>query len=90
MNGDRENRSPINLSFTFPGKKIDLALSKLGQLGASQGSACSSGRIEYSHVLKAIGVSLEDAQCTLRLSIGRWTTEEEINIAVQALKKAFG
>lgn len=89
LNGHPENRSPINLSFTFPGKKIELAMGKLAKLGASTGSACSSGRIEYSHVLKSIGVSAEDAQCTLRLSIGRKTDQDDVLIAVDALKKAF-
>lgn len=89
LNGHARERSPMNLSLSFPGRPVDLALPKLQKIGFSTGSACSAGRVSISHVLKGLGVSEEDAQCTLRLSIGRWTTAEHIEAAAWALKEAF-
>jgi cysteine desulfurase len=89
LNGHPAERSPINLSLTFPGKNIEGLLPKLGRLGFSQGSACHTGSLEISPMLKEIGLSAEQAQGTLRLSLGRWTTEEELDRAVEILAKAL-
>lgn len=89
LNGPEKDRSPINLSITFPGRPIELALPKLSKIAFSTGSACSAGRVSISHVLKGCGVSVEDAQCTVRLSIGRWTTDEHIAVAASVLIDAF-
>lgn len=89
LNGHPHERSPINTSLTFPGRPVELALPRLQGLGFSTGSACSAGRISISHVLAGIGVSEDDAQCTVRMSLGRWTTKEELDAAVEKLKVAF-
>ncbi|HEY8271665.1 MAG TPA: cysteine desulfurase family protein [Pseudobdellovibrionaceae bacterium] len=90
LNGHPTERSPINLNVTFPGKNIEQLLPKLGRLGFSQGSACHTGSLEASPVLKAIGLSSQEAQGTIRLSLGRWTTKEELDIAVEILTQAMG
>lgn len=89
LNGHPTERSPINASLTFPGRPVESALPKLEALGFSTGSACSAGRVNISHVLAAIGLSEDDATCTIRLSVGRWTTTEEIDSAIDLLAKAF-
>lgn len=82
-------RSSMNLSLTFPNKPIDLYLSKLTGLAFSQGSACSSGETSISPVLKAIGLNYSSAASTIRLSVGRSTSEEDIYSAVRVFKAAF-
>jgi cysteine desulfurase len=89
LNGHPTDRSPINLNITLPGIKIESLAAKIQKLGISTGSACSSGSMSISHVLKGIGMSPEDAQCTFRISLGRWTTEEEIQRAVDILSSAI-
>jgi len=79
LNGHFEKRHPGNLNLTIPGidaKQFILSLQP--QIAFSTGSACTSGIIEPSHVLKAIGLSTEDADNSFRMSIGRFSTEEEI------------
>ncbi len=89
LNGpDLGLRAPNNLSLTFD-TPIDVVLSDLQSLAFSQGSACSTTGVSSSHVLKAIGVDLTAAQRTMRLSLGRWTTEDEINLAAETLIKVF-
>lgn len=89
LNGpDLTLRSPVNLSLTF-NTPVDLVLTQLSGLAFSQGSACSTSEATSSHVLKAIGLSLSEAQRTLRISIGRWTTEMEIEQAAETLIKVF-
>ncbi len=89
LNGpDFANRSPNNLSLTFP-KPVDLVLPQLSRLAFSQGAACSTTGVTSSHVLNAIGLTLIEAQNTLRLSIGRWTTQDEIQEASEILRKVF-
>lgn len=89
LNGHPTERSPINASLTFLGRPVDQRLGALQRLGCSTGSACSAGRVSVSHVLAGIGLSEDEAACTLRLSVGRGTTEAEINAAVEILKAAF-
>lgn len=89
LNGHPTERSPINLSLTFSGKNIEQLLPKLGRLGFSQGSACHTGSLQVSPLLAALGMSSEDAQGTLRLSLGRWTSREELNLAIETLAKAL-
>lgn len=86
---DSGHRSPINLNLTFPNKPIDLYISKLMGLAFSQGSACSTGETSISPVLKAIGLNYSSATCTIRLSVGRLTTEQDIHAAVRIFKAAF-
>ena len=89
LNGpDFTSRSPVNLSLTF-NTPVDLVLPQLAGLAFSQGSACSTSEATSSHVLKAIGLSLSAAQRTIRISIGRWTSEIEIDQAAETLIKVF-
>ncbi len=83
------HRSPMNLNVTFPNTPIDLYISKLTGLAFSQGSACHSGETSMSPVLKAVGLTPELASSTLRLSVGRLTTEKDILAAVQIFSAAF-
>jgi cysteine desulfurase len=72
---------------TFPfieGEAMVIALDLKG-LACSTGAACSSGALEPSHVLMALGLVPEDARATLRLSLGRQTTEAEIDFALETI-----
>jgi cysteine desulfurase len=88
LNGHPTERSPVNLNITLPKVKTEQILPQLQKLGVSTGSACGTGAMVVSHVLLALGLKPEEVQCSLRLSIGRWTTEEEIQVAVGLLKAA--
>ncbi len=81
LNGDRERRLPGNVNFCFEGIEGESLLLLLDQKGvsASSGSACTSGSLDPSHVLLAIGRPHEIAHGSLRLSICEWNTEEEID-----------
>lgn len=83
-----ETRSPITLSLVMP-QMVDLALPQLSSLAFSQGSACQTSEATGSHVLTALGLSLEKMQRTIRFSIGRFTTLQDIEKAVQVVYKAF-
>ncbi len=89
LNGHPSDRSPGNLSLTFPGKNIEQLLPKLGRLGFSQGSACHTGSTDASPVLRNLGLTDSEAQGTLRLSFGRGTTKEDLDIALQVLSAAL-
>ncbi len=77
-------RSPNNLNVTF--SNCDMP-EHLNGIAISRGSACMSGKTTTSHVLTALGLSLEESQCTVRFSLGRWTTKEEIAQAIEIIKK---
>lgn len=81
-------RSVYNLSLQMP-EMIDLLLPKLTQIAFSQGSACQTGEASISHVLKALGLSPLQAQCTIRLSIGRFTQQTEVEFALKIIILAF-
>lgn len=85
VNGDIENRLPntSNISFkNVEGEAILLMLDRLG-ICASSGSACTSGSLEPSHVLRAMGVPFNYAHGSIRLSLSRYTTEDDIAFVVQ-------
>ena len=87
INGDQINRLPNNVNISFPGiegESILLALD-LGGVSASSGSACSAASIEPSHVLLAIGRSAEQARGTIRITIGRTTTNEDVQYMLNLL-----
>jgi cysteine desulfurase len=87
VNGSRAHRVPNTTNMTFPfieGEAMVIALDLKG-IACSTGAACSSGAVEPSHVLTAIGLPPEDARATLRLSLGRQTTDEEISIALETI-----
>ena len=88
LNGDFENRYPgiMNISFNYvEGESLIMATK---DIAVSSGSACTSASLEPSFVLRAIGRSDELAHSSLRMSIGRFTTEKEIDTTVETVKKA--
>lgn len=87
VNGSLENRLPGNVNFGFEfieGEGILLMLDMLG-IAASSGSACTSGSLDPSHVLMAIGLPHERAHGSLRLTIGDFTTEDDIDYIIENL-----
>ena len=90
VNGDQALRHPGNLNLLFPSMDASRLLQNLhSRVAASTGSACTSGQPEPSYVLRAIGLSPEDANASIRFSIGRFTTEDEIRAAAQYISDAF-
>jgi len=87
INGDPLNRLPNTCSISFKNIEADKILSNLSTVAASAGAACHSDGISISHVLKAMSVPTEYAMGTLRLSVGRFTTSEEIDIASGEIKR---
>jgi cysteine desulfurase len=87
LNGDKENRLPntANISFKFiEGEAILLMLDQYG-ICASSGSACTSGSLEPSHVLRAMGVPFTAAHGSIRFSLSRYNTEEEVNYTIEKM-----
>ena len=89
LNGDPEHRLPgsLNMSFEFAeGESLILSLDMEG-IAVSSGSACTSGSLEPSHVLLAMGISHEVCHGSLRFSLGRGTTQEQIEYVLEVLPK---
>jgi cysteine desulfurase len=87
LNGSRHQRLPNNAHFSFEnsdGEQLVAALDLAG-ICCSVGSACTSGQLEPSHVLKAIGLSDRLALGSLRVTLGRWTTQEDIKSFIEQL-----
>lgn len=88
LNGHRTQRHPGNVNFCFEfieGESLLLSLDLVG-IAASSGSACTSGSLDPSHVLMAIGLTHEIAHGSLRLSLGEFTTDEDIDYVIEQLK----
>lgn len=87
LNGDPKKRLPNNANFVFPGVEGESVVLMLSQQGimASTGSACSSGSLEPSHVLLAIGTPIEQAHGSLRLSLGRFTKKSDLDAVIKKL-----
>jgi cysteine desulfurase len=88
VNGAAERRLPGNLSVTFEGVDSESLMMGIRDVAVSSGSACTSASIQASHVLRALGLSEEDAHSTLRFGIGRFNTEEEIDFVAERLLEA--
>lgn len=87
VTGDPENRLPntCNIAFEYvEGEAILLLLNKLG-IAASSGSACTSGSLEPSHVMRAMGIPYTAAHGTVRFSLSRWNTGEEVERVIAAV-----
>jgi cysteine desulfurase len=89
LNGHPVNRLKNTLNVSFDGVKSETLLFNLDLYGisASAGSACNAGAVSLSHVLKAHGYDASRIQSAIRFSIGRFTTEDDIDYAVSAIKK---
>ena len=84
VNSSSENCLPHTLNLTIPDVDAETLLLAIGdEVACSTGSACSSSTLEPSHVLKAIGLNAEKASSTIRLSVGRFNTDEELQFAVE-------
>ncbi len=87
-NGDPTQRLPNTASVRFEGADAEAVVFNMDPVAVSTGSACSSGAIEPSHVLLAMGLSRDEAFESVRFSLGRFTTEAEIDAAIQQAVKA--
>lgn len=85
INGDLEQRLPHNLNVSFAFVEGESLLMSLKDLAVSSGSACTSASLEPSYVLRALGLDDELAHSSIRFSFGRYTTEEEIDYAVEQI-----
>ena len=90
VNGDFEQRYPGNLNVSFNFVEGESLIMALKDLAVSSGSACTSASLEPSYVLRALGLNDEMAHSSIRFSFGRFTTEEEIDFAIDLIKKAIG
>jgi len=89
LNGDLQHRLPNTLSISFRGQEANRILEDIGlEVAASAGAACHADSVEISHVLEAMGIPLEWAKGTLRFSVGRMTTEAEIDKAIRVVAEA--
>ncbi|MEH0124499.1 IscS subfamily cysteine desulfurase [Vibrio alginolyticus] len=88
VNGDFEQRVPHNLNISFAFVEGESLLMSLKDLAVSSGSACTSASLEPSYVLRALGMDDELAHSSVRFSFGRFTTEEEIDYAIEQIRVA--
>ncbi len=88
-NGSRDNVSPGHLSVCFSGADGEALLLSLRKLAVSSGSACTSASLEPSYVLKAMGVSDEDAHSSIRISFGRFTTDADVSNAIDHIRTIY-
>ena len=91
LNGDRINRLPNNVNLSFPGINGETLLIILDQNGicASSGSACSSGSLDPSHVLTAIGLSDHEAGSSIRFTLSEQNTRDDVDYTIDIIKKAL-
>jgi cysteine desulfurase len=87
INGDLENRVPGNANISFLGAEGESMLLMLDMDGiaVSTGSACASGSLEPSHVLRAMGIPPEDCHASIRFTLGKFTTAKEIDLVIEAV-----
>jgi cysteine desulfurase len=87
LNGHPQKRVPHNLNMSFNFVEGESLIMGIKGVAVSSGSACTSASLEPSYVLRALGRSDELAHSSLRMTIGRWTTQEEIDYAVQTIRE---
>jgi len=88
VNGSMEHRVPGNLNVGFNGVNAETLMADLPELAISTGSACTSASVEPSYVLKALGISDADAGASVRIGFGRFTTENEVDVAAEMIVRA--
>lgn len=88
LNGDHEQRIPGNLNLSFAYVEGEGLLMGLRNISVSSGSACTSASLEPSYVLRALGVEDELAHTSIRFGLGRFTTEEEVDLVIAQVVKA--
>ncbi len=88
VNGDAHHRVPGNLNLRLPGVDAEALIAALPEIAMSTGSACTSASIEPSYVLRALGLDAAAARESLRIGLGRFTTEAEIDVAVERIVAA--
>ncbi len=87
LNGHATRRVPQNINLSFNFVEGESLIMGIKGLAVSSGSACTSASLEPSYVLRALGRSDELAHSSLRMTIGRWTTEQEIDYAIETIRK---
>lgn len=90
FNGNQEHRVPGILNVSFACVENESLMMSLKDVAISSGSACTSSSIEPSHVLLGLGVSENAANCSVRFSLGRLTTKDEIDLAVMRVRESVG
>ena len=90
INGDMDHRVPHNLNVSFNYVEGESLIMAIKDIAVSSGSACTSASLEPSYVLRALGRSDELAHSSIRFTIGRFTTEQDIDFAVELLKSKVG
>ena len=87
VNGSMEHRAPFNLNVSFAFVEGEALMASCPEIAVSSGSACTSASLEPSYVLRALGIDDELAHSSIRFSLGRFTTEEEIDYTVKLIKE---
>ena len=90
VNGDLDHRVPHNLNVSFNFVEGESLIMGMKELAVSSGSACTSASLEPSYVLRALGRNDELAHSSIRFTIGRWTTEADIDFAVRLIHERIG
>ena len=88
VNGSMEHRVGTNLNMSFNYVEGESLMMSLRDIAVSSGSACTSASLEPSYVLRALGLNDELAHSSIRFTVGRYTTEEEIDYTIDLVKKA--
>jgi cysteine desulfurase len=90
VNGDLEQRVPHNLNISFAFVEGESLIMAIKDVAVSSGSACTSASLEPSYVLRALGRKDELAHSSIRFTIGRFTTVEEIDYTIKLLQRKIG
>ena len=88
LNGDLDHRLPGSINMSFPGVTAPALIEACPSVAMSTGSACTSASVEPSYVLRALGMSDDRANASIRLGLGRFTTAAEVDFAVDAIAAA--